>query len=167
MPSGIVGGFELKRSNCGQMVADVAERRLPVYVRGQYDFVDVRDVAQALADLAFAGAPGESFLISGHRVAVADLVAWAAKAAGVKPPSVWLPLPLVTLFSYPAEWFALMCGQTLTFTPYAMKVLGDNCNFSHEKLSALTGYSPGPIEQAIQEQVDFYFKVFKPHFGRG
>jgi len=161
MPSGIVGGFEFKRSNFGQMVADVAEGRLPAYVKGRYDFVDVRDVAKALADLAFAGPPGETYIISGHIVSVEDLVRYAAEAAGVKPPALCLPLWAARLFSYPAEWFSLLTGRVLTFSPYAMKVLGDNCRFSHEKLTALTGYAPGPIDRAIRDQVAFYREFFQ------
>ena len=164
MPSGIAGGFELKRSNFGQMVADVAEGRLPVYLKGRYDFVAVRDVARALADLATAGDPGESYIVSGHTVTVKEIVTWAADAAGVKPPAICLPLPLVKFFSWPAEWFALLRKQTLVFTPYAIKVLGDNCNFSREKLSALTGYAPSSVEEAIREQVAYYFSVYKPAF---
>jgi dihydroflavonol-4-reductase len=163
MPSGIVGGFELKRSNFGQMVVDVAERRLPVYLTGQYDFVDVRDVAKALADLAVKGVKGESYILSGHTVTVKELVRMAARSAGVYPPKICLPLPLVTFFSYFAEWYSVLTRRTLMFTPYAMKVLGDNCNFSHEKISALTGYAPRGIAEAIEEQVDFYFKVYKPN----
>ncbi|MDR2553598.1 MAG: NAD-dependent epimerase/dehydratase family protein [Treponema sp.] len=164
MPSGIVGGFELKRSNFGQMLVDVAERRLPVYVKGRYDFVAVRDVARALADLALAGSAGESYIVSGSVVTVEELVTWAARAAGVKPPKLCLPLPLVKLFSYPAERIALLQRRTLVFTPYAIKVLGDNCNFSHEKLAALTGYAPSSVEEAIREQVEYYLSVYKPAF---
>jgi dihydroflavonol-4-reductase len=164
MPSGIVGGFELKRSNFGQMVVDVAEKRLPVYLKGRYDFVDVRDVAKALADLSVAGPAGESYILSGHTVDVRDLTMYAAKAAGVKPPKIRVPLLLVKLFAYPAEWWSLMRKKTLMFTPYAIKVLGDNCNFSHEKITALTGYAPRSIEEAIKEQVDYYLNVYKPRF---
>jgi dihydroflavonol-4-reductase len=47
------------------------------------------------------------------------------------------------------------------FTPYALKVLGDNCNFSHEKITALTGYAPRPVSEALKDQVEFYFNVYK------
>jgi dihydroflavonol-4-reductase len=164
MPSGIVGGFELKRSNFGQMVVDVAERRLPVYITGQYDFVDVLDVAKALADLAEKGVSGESYILSGHILSVKKLVEAAARAAGVKPPALCLPLGFVKLFAGIAETIALLRKQTLMFTPYALKVLGDNCNFSHEKITALTGYDPRPVEDAIQDQVDYYFSVYKKNF---
>ncbi|MDR2467780.1 MAG: NAD-dependent epimerase/dehydratase family protein [Spirochaetaceae bacterium] len=162
MPSGIIGGFELKRSNLGAMVVDVAEGRLPVYLKGEYDFVDVRDVARAIADLATMGPAGESYILSGHKTSVKELISYAAEAAGRKPPSLCLPRPLVQAFSYPAEMWALLCGATLVFTPYAIKVLGDNCNFSHEKISMLTGYTPASVQQAVAEQVKFYFDVYKP-----
>jgi dihydroflavonol-4-reductase len=164
MPSGIIGPFELRRSNFGQMVVDVAERKLPVSVSGRYDFVDVRDVVKALADLAFTGPAGETYILSGHAIEVKDLVRSAAEAAGVPPPKVCLPLSIVKFFSYFAEWWSLLRKQTLMFTPYAIKVLGDNCNFSHEKISALIGYSPRPLKDAIKDQVDYYLNVYKPNF---
>jgi dihydroflavonol-4-reductase len=166
MPSGIVGPFELKRSNFGQMVVDVAERKLPAYVTGEYDFVDVRDVAKALADLAFMGPAGESYLLSGYVLPVKDLVCYTAEAAGVPPPKLCLPLSLVKFFSYFAEWWSLSRKQTLMFTPYAMKVLGDNCNFSHEKITALTGYNPRPLKEALKDQVDYYLNIYKPNFAK-
>jgi dihydroflavonol-4-reductase len=161
MPSGIIGGFELKRSNFGQMVVDVAERRLPVYITGRYNFVDVKDATKALADLAVKGVSGESYILSGHTLSVKELVETSARAAGVKPPKLCLPLGFVKLFAGIAENLALKKGQTLMFTPYAIKVLGANCNFSHDKITALTGYAPRPLDAALKEQVDFYTEVFK------
>jgi dihydroflavonol-4-reductase len=161
MPSGIIGGFELKRSNFGQMVVDVAEGRLPVFITGRYDFVDVKDVAKALADLATKGVSGECYILSGHILSVKELVETSARAAGVQPPKICLPLGFVKLFARIAEAIALRKGQTLMFTPYALKVLEDNCNFSHEKITALTGYAPRSLQDALKDQVDFYFEVFK------
>jgi dihydroflavonol-4-reductase len=68
------------------------------------------------------------------------------------------------LFAGIAEAVALRKGQTLMFTPYALKVLGDNCNFSHEKITALTGYAPRPVTEALRDQVEFYFQVYKKNF---
>ena len=146
------------------MITDVAEGRLPVYVKGRYDFVNVRDVVKALADLAEKGAAGESFILCGHRATVKELVSYAARAAGRTPPVVCLPRALVKAFSYPAEFCTRLLGRTQVFTPYSIQVLGDNCNFSHEKISALTGYAPGSVEAAINEQVAFYQHVYKAQF---
>ena len=166
MPSGIIGGFELKHSNFGKMAVDVAEGRLPMYLKGRYDFVDVRDVVRAMADLADRGPAGESYILSGHIATVEEIVRYAAAAAGRKPPALCAPRALVKAASYPAEWWGLLRRETLVFTPYAIQVLGDNCNFSHEKISALTGYAPGSIKDAITEQIKFYLEVYKPQIGK-
>ncbi|MBN1485985.1 MAG: NAD-dependent epimerase/dehydratase family protein, partial [Chloroflexia bacterium] len=42
-PSGIVGPHDFMPSVVGKLLIDAAQRRLPAYVRGGYDFVDVRD----------------------------------------------------------------------------------------------------------------------------
>jgi dihydroflavonol-4-reductase len=164
LPSGIVGAFELKRSNFGQIAVDVAEKRLPAYVTGRYDFVDVRDVSRALADLAEKGSAGESYILSGHIIEVKELVEICARAARVAPPRLCVPLGALKPFAALAEQIDLARKRMLTFTPYALKVLGDNCLFSHEKISALTGYAPRPVRDALEEQVDFYFRVYKPYF---
>ncbi|MDR2521067.1 MAG: NAD-dependent epimerase/dehydratase family protein [Spirochaetaceae bacterium] len=164
MPSGITGAYELKLSNFGRMIADVAEGRLPVFLKGRYDFVNVRDVVKALADLAGTGAAGESFVLCGHKATVKEIVGWAARAAGRRPPALCLPRALARAFSYPAEFCTRLLGRTQVFTPYSIQVLGDNCNFSHEKISALTGYAPGSVEEAVSEQVAFYQHEYKARF---
>ena len=155
LPSGVTGAYDYKRSNIGQMIRDVAARRLPAYFRGEYDFVDVWDVAGALADLAQKGVKGESYIVSGHKITVKELLRIAANCAGVKPPRLCVPYFLVKLAARGAEKRALKKGRPATFTPYSIKVLRDNCNFSHEKLTALTGYSPRPLAESIREQVEF------------
>ncbi|MDR0856707.1 MAG: NAD-dependent epimerase/dehydratase family protein [Clostridiales bacterium] len=157
LPSGITGGYERKRSNLGQMIIDVAERRLRVGVGGRYDFVDVMDVAKALCDLARVGVKGESYLVTGHIAAAKALMTYAAEAAGVKPPRGNVPLWLVMPIAWIKERQSLRRGDPLTFTPFALKTLTENCHFSHEKLTALTGYSPKPMKQSITEQVEYYF----------
>ncbi|MCL2751244.1 MAG: NAD-dependent epimerase/dehydratase family protein [Firmicutes bacterium] len=161
LPSGVIGGYEYKRSNFGQMIVDVSERKLKIGVRGRYDFVDTRDVAAALYDLSENGIQGESYILSGHTASVKEMLRYAADAAGTKPPRIRLPLWFVRIFAGIAERSALKRGKLPMFTPYSMKVLRDNCNFSHAKITALTGYAPRPVQEAIAEQVRFYKEDYK------
>jgi dihydroflavonol-4-reductase len=55
MPVGIVGGFEYKLSNMGQLVAMCANGTMPCCVHGGYNWVDVKDVAWAAAELCEKG----------------------------------------------------------------------------------------------------------------
>jgi len=155
LPSGVTGAYEYKPSNFGQIIRDVANRTLFAYMAGEYDFVDAGDVAWALAELAVKGVRGESYFIAGHKIKVRELVRATAKVAGVKPPKFCAPLWLARMIAPAAEKRALKRGRLPTFTPYSIKVLHENCNFSCEKLKTLTGYSPRPLEGSLRAQVEF------------
>ncbi len=161
LPSGVIGQYEYRRSNFGQMVADVCDRKLPAIVTGRYDFVDVTDVALALIDLRDKGAKGESYILSGHIMTVRELANAAAKGAGVKAPKLCFPNFLVRWVAKLIEKRAEKKGHMPMFTPYSMKVLKDNCNFSHEKITALTGYAPRELEEPLKEQAQFYINITK------
>ena len=47
-PTGVIGPWDYGISNIGQLILDFASGYLKSYVRGAYDFVDVRDVANGL-----------------------------------------------------------------------------------------------------------------------
>ena len=57
-PSGIIGPYDFRPSDTGALILACFHRRLKAYVRGAYDFVDVRDVAQGLMAAAQKGMPG-------------------------------------------------------------------------------------------------------------
>lgn len=155
LPSGILGPFEYRISNLGQLVKDVSEGRLPVYIPGCYDYVDVRDVANAFIDLSEKGVKGESYLLTGHKMTSEEMVRIVAKHAGVNPPRICLPMGLVELFAKPVERSYLKRGKKPLFTPFGLKVLRDNCNFSHEKATAAIGYNPRPLEESLADEVKF------------
>jgi len=155
LPSGILGPYEYRISNLGQMVKDVSEGRLPVYISGNYDYVDVRDVANGFIDLSGKGVKGESYLLTGHVMSSEEMVRIVAKHAGVRPPRIRLPMGLVALFATAAERSYLKMGKKPLFTPFALQVLRDNCNFSREKARAAIGYNPRPLEQSLADEVEF------------
>ncbi len=161
LPSGVIGPYEYTESNFGQMIADVVERKLRVLIKGEYDFVDVRDVCNALCDLAMLGIKGECYIISGYKATIKELMQIASNVAKVKRPRISIPLWIIKLIAPIAEKRSLRKGNKPTFTPYAIKVLQDNCNFSHEKLTTLTGYNPRPIDESIKDQIEFYFQEIK------
>lgn len=158
MPAGILGPFEYRVSNLGQLVIDISEGKLPVYIPGRYNYVDVRDVANGFIDLSEKGVKGESYLLTGHIMETKEMVEIMAKYAGTKPPRVCLPMWLVGLFAPIAEYVYIKRGKRPLFTPYSLKVLRDNCNFSYEKAAAAIGYNPRSLEESIADEVAFFKK---------
>ena len=66
LPSGIIGPGDLARGNMTRMLLAFCRGRLPLGVKGGYDFVDVRDVAAGVLACAERGKAGECYIISGN-----------------------------------------------------------------------------------------------------
>ncbi len=161
LPSGVIGPYEYSKSNIGQMIENVAKGKFKVTIKGQYDFVDVRDVSSALCDLGSLGIKGESYIISGYKCTVKNMLCMVADSANVKRPFIPIPLWLVKMFAPFIEKRSLKRGEKPTVAPHAIAALHDNCNFSHDKLTDLTGYNPRTLDISLKDQTDFYLNEIK------
>lgn len=53
--------------------------KLPLAVRGGYDFVDVRDVANGLLACSESGEPGKGYILSGHYATIRKMLQLVGK----------------------------------------------------------------------------------------
>ena len=125
--------------------------RLPFAVRGGYDFVDVRDVAQGLLACCERGLPGKGYILSGHYATIGRMLQMVGAAAKRRYRPICLPLGLARLAAPGYERRSLREGKPLFFTPYSVSVLGSNGQFSHAAASACFAYEPRPMEETLQD----------------
>ncbi len=92
-PTFVLGPDAPTRSSMG-LVRRFLMRRIPVYVDGGLNIVDVRDVAagELLADEK--GKPGERYILGGRNFTLQRLFADLARISGAAPPALRLPAPL-------------------------------------------------------------------------
>ena len=64
-PSGIIGPGDLQGGSFTSMAKSFLSGKLPFAVRGGYDFVDVRDVANGILACSESGEPGKGYILSG------------------------------------------------------------------------------------------------------
>ncbi len=152
-PSGIIGPYDFKTSHLTQLIIDVANGRLKAGVKGGYDFVDVRDVASGILSACLHGRAGETYILSGHYISVADLLQMIAKATGRKPIKTFLPLWLAKLTAPLSEIYYDLKKQPPLYTKYSLYTLGSNANFSHAKADRELGYSSRPPQTTIDDTV--------------
>ena len=62
-PSGIIGPGDLQGGSFTSMAKSFLAGKLPLAVRGGYDFVDVRDVANGLLACSESGEPGKGYIV--------------------------------------------------------------------------------------------------------
>ena len=148
-PSGIIGPGDLQGGSFTSMAKSFLAGKLPLAVRGGYDFVDVRDVANGLLACSESGELGKGYILSGHYVTIRKMLQLVGKTAKLKYRPICLPLGLAKLAAPYYERRSLKDRKPLFYTPYSVSVLASNGRFSHAVASERFAYQPRPIEETL------------------
>ena len=150
-PSGIIGPGDLQGGSFTSMAKSFLAGKLPLAVRGGYDFVDVRDVAKGILACSESGEPGKGYILSGHYVTIRKMLQLVGKTAKRKYRPICLPLGLAKLAAPYYERRSLREQKPLFFTPYSVAVLASNGCFSHAAASECFAYQPRPMEETLED----------------
>jgi nucleoside-diphosphate-sugar epimerase len=157
-PTGVVGPFDFRPSEFGSVVLDGVRGKPGGYIRGgAYDFVDVRDVAQGLIAAMEGGRSGESYLLSGERMMISDMMQLIREASGNRAPLIGLSrrqADMVARLLPPL--YRLFGGTPPAITPYSVAVLFSNSNISHDKATQELDYQPRPIGVSLRDAVAWF-----------
>ena len=155
-PTGVTGPYDYKVSEMGQLIMDFLERKLKAYVAGSYDFVDVRDVARGHILAGQKGEAGQTYILSGERITVAELLSTLKEITGVKPPSLKMPRRLARAVGVLASPYYWLTKTRPLFTAYSIDVLASNSLVSSEKARRELGYSSRPVRESIQNAIEWF-----------
>jgi len=150
-PSGMIGPNDYGCSHMTQMVIDYGTGRLKAHVKGGYDFVDVRDVAEALIKIVETRDAGDHYILSGEYISVKEIV---DVLGGVFPKikkTVRLPLGLAKFSAPFAEIYYRILKQKPLYTRYSLFTLASNSNFSHDKATVDLAYRPRGASESLQD----------------
>lgn len=152
-PSGIIGPGDSGRGSITNMLLSFLGGKLPLAVKGGYDFVDVRDVASGIIACAEHGLPGHGYILSGHYASIRDILETAGKTLNLKYRTAYLPICLAKLVAPFYEKWSLRKRKPLYFTPYAVAVLDSNGSFSRKAAADAFGYEPRALQSTIRDTV--------------
>jgi dihydroflavonol-4-reductase len=158
-PTGVIGPYDFRGSMMGSVIRTAAERKPTLYVDGAYDFVDVRDVANGLIAASERGRPGESYILSGHRISVRYLLETVREITGAHFFQMKIPFDLARLAARFMPLYYHLSHATPRFTSYSLAVLRSNANISHAKASRELGYAPRAIYQSIADTVHWFLNA--------
>lgn len=149
-PSGILGPYDDGQNHLVQLVRDFALGKLPACVKGGYDFVDVRDVAQGCILAAEHGVPGECYLLTGQYNEIREILGITAEMTGRKKPVV-LPTILARMGVPLLDFLAKRQKRRPLYTNYSLDTLGSRTRFSHQKASEVLGYRTRDIQTTVRD----------------
>ncbi|MBE6989737.1 MAG: NAD-dependent epimerase/dehydratase family protein [Ruminococcaceae bacterium] len=151
-PSGIIGPGDIRGNNHTiRTLRAMAEGRIPVSIRGGYDFVDVRDVADGILQCEERGRAGECYILSSQYCTVRELLETVCRLQGRRPPRLVVPAFVAGWAAPVVEKLSRLTGRRPVLTPYSVEVLQTNGRYSHEKATRELGYRPRALTESIRD----------------
>lgn len=156
-PSGIIGPGDQGHGHLTMMVEDYLNGQLTSRVRGAYDFVDARDVAQGTIQAALDGKKGESYILSGHLVDLSQFFDVLRRLSGKKSIINVLPTWFARLSAPIAELYYKLLRKPPIYSKYSLYTINSNAHFSYLKAQQALNYSPRPFEETIKATMKWLY----------
>ena len=157
-PTGIVGPYDCRPSEMGQMIIDFARHKIPASTDGGYNFVDVRDVAQALIAALERGRSGQGYLLCGSGITVPEMFGMLQEITGARAPRVHVNLRLLRVVAPLIPAYYWLIRQRPLFTSYSLHVLSSNYTVSCDKAQRELGFSPRPLRETFEDAFRWFRK---------
>lgn len=161
-PSGIIGPNSPMSAMMTKLAIDFLRGRLPVAVKGGFDFVDVRDVADGILRALEVGRSGEAYFLTNRFYWIRDILDALAEGSGKPKTRIYLPTSLVRVFTPIVGWIARLRGTKPLFTAYSMYTLGQNSLYTNEKAREELGFQTRPIEETVRDLIEWLMPIHVP-----
>ena len=149
MPTSVFGPGDVKPAT-GSVLVLAASGRMPVYIGGTINVVDVRDVTRGHIAAAKRGVPGERYILGGHNMAVLDMLTTITRVAGCRPPRVRLPVGLVPIVAGLGEAIGVPGISHLRASAHWQAL---DTRLSRDKLGLAV---PTPFERTCQDALTWF-----------
>jgi dihydroflavonol-4-reductase len=151
------GSGDWGRTPHGAIIAGAAFGKLPFVMSGiELEAVGVDDAARAMILAAEHGRAGERYLISEKMISNADVVRIAAEAAGVRPPTKSIPLPMSYVLATVGSVKAKLRGTDELLSLGSLRLMRAEAPVDHSKAIRELGWEPRPVEESIREAARFW-----------
>lgn len=155
-PSIIIGPGDTSRSSA-QLYQSV-KNGLKFYTKGITGFVDVRDVASAMVQLAESQIVNERFILNSENLQYRQVFNYFAECAGVPPPKYYAG-PFLSGLAWRLEKLrSLLGGKKPLITRETARNANSVRHFSNEKIRKATGIYFRPVSEAAANTAGFYKK---------
>jgi len=154
-PAGLIGPNDYGTGLMTQMIADYLNGTLRVCVRGGYDFVDVRDVADGVIAAARVGKSAESYILSNQYYTALELLDMLHMMTGHRAIRTILPMWFIKMFVPLVEIYFKMKKEKPLFTDDSLKILMSNSIFSHEKATRELGFETQDMKKTLSDMISF------------
>jgi dihydroflavonol-4-reductase len=143
----------------GSVIARVAKGAFPFYFDFSSEVVGIEDAARAMVLAADKGRTGQRYIISEKYMSTREVHAIAARAGGVAPPRIKLPLRVLYLAARLNDVAARFLRRDLPFAVVGLRMAELMSPLDHSKAERELGWKPEPVERSIAEAATFFIEA--------
>jgi len=155
-PSNPIGPRDLKPTPTGALILNVLKGRLPGYVDGGINVVDVEDVAVAHVRAMEKGRPGEKYVLGNANLSIHDYFQLIAEMGGGKAPTMRIPLPFAIATAYLYEAVAAVTQKPPLTTPGWVKVGSHYSFWNSSKAVRELGLPQTPVRESLKKAIAWF-----------
>ena len=152
-PSGIIGPNDYTGGHTTAFVIDYCKGRLISCIRGGYDFVDVRDVANGIISVCKHGRRGECYILSNRFYEVSEILELLHEITGKRKIKSYVPLWIAQAAAPLTELYCQALKRPPIFTAYSIYTLNSNALFSHKKATEELGYTTRNMRETLTDMI--------------
>ncbi len=127
----------------------IARGQVRFTIDGIVNVIDARDVAEAHLAAAERGRPGERYILGGHNLTLAELIAQTARIAGVAPPRWRIPGAILNAAGGLSRWLPGDPASALRLRHLLQPL-------SNDRAVAELGLAPRPLDDTLRDALDWF-----------
>ncbi len=155
-PALVIGAHDTALTT-GRLLLPLARGLMRAYLPGVVPTVAARDVGEAIAEALSVGRIGARYILAHENLEARELMAIAAKEAGVPPPRVALPLPLAELIAHTFEAANLLLRREWPLVPLSGIRMARHATTLDASLARAELHLRGtPIVEALRAAFSWY-----------
>ena len=156
-PTAVIGPNDYVPSRLGKAVIQYYKGKIPALLDTGYDFVDVRDIAQATLGALKVKGEGQRYILSGNWESLREFGNAIHKQGGSKPPGMKVPFWLARFGAGFLNYFSTGNGDDKLFTKASLETLEhSHKNISNKRAVQDLNFKPMDFNQTISDTVEWF-----------
>ena len=155
-PTAPIGDHDWKPTPTGKVIVDFLRNQMPAFVDTGLNLVDVRDVALGHLLAAERGCPGERYILGCENLTLQQILGRLAPIADKPAPKMKVPYAVAYATGVITTAWANFSGKPPLAPLEAVKMARKKMFVTHAKAARELGFSPGPVDAALQRAVEWF-----------
>jgi len=155
-PATIIGVRDIKPTPSGKVILDVINKKMPAYIDGGLNLVDVEDVARGHILAAQKGRIGERYILGNENMSIRDYLGLIGEVAGVKPPKLKVPYSVAITMGYVFQFLSNIIRRPPVMNAPMVRLGSRYAYFDCSKAVNELGFTQTPLRTTIEKAVNWF-----------